>query len=456
VKFNSAAQLGVATSYTLGVAAGSTGLTWTNLTQVIEYAGAVDVDNSKTIYIDHDALNGGTFVYRNSGAATLNHTGDIYHNRATISETLSLDASGGPIIIWGQLREASTGILSVTKTGTYAATLRGINTFRGNLTLSAGMTYGVSLSALGANNAATVQVSGGAALSMDVACNYNAGKVLAISGVGPVMGTGNTGSLILNWTGTHTYSGGVSATGATYVRATATSTLNATVTSNNSNLRLGAAAGNTVTFSGAVSGTNGLLIGRSTTYPSATVEGSDTGTVVLGAANTFTAPSKINFGTLSVDADNKLGTAPASPTTEYLVIGQGTVFKATGTFTLAANRGIAVGPSGYDLGTGASSIEVASGQTLTYAGVIANNANGAGTLAKIGTGKLVLSNANTYSGGTDITTGTLRATHLNALGTGPVVQSAETVLQTPNSNGKIVFGGAYSNNGGILRIGGST
>lgn len=460
VKFNIAAQLGAAQYYAFY---SSNVVTWTSLTHVIEYTGSGAPTNAKIIFIDHTANNGGTFIYRNSssGGALLTQSGDIWHNRPTIAETVTLHANLGPMFISGRLFEASTGILSVTKTGDFDVTLSGNNNFRGNLSLTAGLTKAAHANALGANNAATVSVATLTALSLDVAATYNAGKVLALTGVGPASGTGNTGSLILNNTGTNTFSGGITTSGGTYIRATASGTLVATITSlTNSDVRLGSAPGVTATFNGVISGIissagvpKNLLIGRSTTSPP-TEAGSDTGTVVLGSANTYDAPTKINFGVLSVDADNKLGTVPVAPTAGYLDLGRGTSFKATGTFTLSANRGIVIGNNGYDLGSGDSSIEVASGQTLTYDGIIADNAGGATPLAKTGTGNLVLNGANTHSLGTKLTAGTLKVGSGAALGTGDFTQSASTVFQTP-SNGKLTMPGAYVNNGGTLRIGGA-
>src|SRR5207247_1558771 len=111
----------------------------------------------------------------------------------------------------------------------------------------------------------------------------------------------------------------------------------------------------------------------------------------------------INAGTIAVAADAGLGTAPAVATPGKLTFGGGTL-RTTASFTLAANRGIAL--------TGAGTISTNPGTTLTYGGIIA----GASPLTKAGTGPLPLSGANTYSGATTVSAGVLDVQNNTALG----------------------------------------
>ena len=127
------------------------------------------------------------------------------------------------------------------------------------------------------------------------------------------------------------------------------------------------------------------------------------GQLTLSAANTFSGPVSILAGTLSVAADNNLGATPAGPTPGRIRI-DGGALRTTATFTLAANRGIALGPTA---GSGAGTFTVNSGTTLTYGGVIANNGGGTGGLTKNAFGGLTLSAANTYTGPTVIQNGTV-------------------------------------------------
>jgi len=154
-------------------------------------------------------------------------------------------------------------------------------------------------------------------------------------------------------------------------------------------------AGTTLTISGVISGAGGL-----------TKAGA--GTVTLSAANTYTGVTTINAGTIAIAADAGLGAAPGAPTAGKLTFGGGTL-RTTASFTLAANRGIAL--------TGAGTISTNPGTTLTYGGIIA----GASPLTKAGTGTLIVSGANTYTGATAITAGTLQLGATNAVPSGSAV-----------------------------------
>ena len=131
------------------------------------------------------------------------------------------------------------------------------------------------------------------------------------------------------------------------------------------------------------------------------------GTLTLSHANSYTGVTTVSAGTLSIAADNNLGTAPNSATAGFLTINGGTL-ATTSSFTLNANRGLSLGASG-------GTIDVASGTTLTYSGIAASS----GMLTKIDTGTLVLGGANTYSGVTTVSAGTLSIAADNNLGTVP-------------------------------------
>ncbi len=158
---------------------------------------------------------------------------------------------------------------------------------------------------------------------------------------------------------------------------------------------------------------------------------SGAGTLVLGGTNTFTGPVAVNAGVLSVSADANLGTAPGVATPGSIVLNTGTLL-ATSTFTLDPNRGVTVGTG---TSGGAGTVNVAANQTLTYNGVIANNGGVASQLNKTGAGTLVLGGANTYTGGTFISNGTVILNNLQGLGTA----GQQTVAPTGSNDGGLLI-----------------
>ena len=190
--------------------------------------------------------------------------------------------------------------------------------------------------------------------------------------------------------------GSLTMTGGT-LATTASFTLNA-----NRGVSLGASGGTLDTASGTTLTYNGIIAG------SGGLTKIDSGTLVLGGANTYTGTTSISTGKLSIAADQNLGTAPALATTGLLIVSGGTLV-TTASFTLNANRGISLGTTG-------GTLDPVSGTTLTYNGIIA----GAGFLGpKTNPGTLVLGGANTYTGATIINSGKLLISADNNLGTTP-------------------------------------
>lgn len=145
------------------------------------------------------------------------------------------------------------------------------------------------------------------------------------------------------------------------------------------------------------------------------------GKLSLPGGSNYAGSTTVNGGTLSIAADSALGSSPGAATPGSLTVGSATL-QAGGTFTLNANRGIALSSS-------SSSVDVSSGSTLTYNGVVA----GSGKLNLTGTGTLNLGGTNTYSGGTLIPTGsTLNLSGTGTAGTGQVALQGGTIKLNRN------------------------
>jgi fibronectin-binding autotransporter adhesin len=178
------------------------------------------------------------------------------------------------------------------------------------------------------------------------------------------------------------------------------------------------------TFGGVISGTGGLIK-------------SGSGTLTLIAANTYTGATTINAGTLSFSSLGNLGNGTA------INFGGGRLRWETGNTTDISGRTVTVNAGGATLDVQAN--------TVTFAGAVGNS--GSGALAKTGTGTLVLSSANTYTGGTSVDQGTLRVTNAGGLGSGAVTINNGGTLEI---NGAVTLNKAITLNNGATLYGTST
>ncbi len=161
---------------------------------------------------------------------------------------------------------------------------------------------------------------------------------------------------------------------------------------------------------------NAALADRGATPLALTASGgASAGTIVLGAANTYTGGTTLtNAVTLRLDSSGTLGS--------------GAVALSAGT-VLMVNRA----------------------DTFT----LANALTGAGQLVQGGTGTTVLSGANTFSGGTTVSAGALRLDAAGTLGTGAVALSSGTSLELANT-ASTTLANAFTGAGSILKSGAGT
>ena len=138
-----------------------------------------------------------------------------------------------------------------------------------------------------------------------------------------------------------------------------------------------------------------------------------TGTLALGGSDTYSGGTTLSAGQLNLNNASAIGSGP-------LTISGGTIGNTSGAaITLSTNNAqnwngdfTFAGSNDLNLGGGAvtmsssRTVTVASGN-LTVAGVISDGSNGY-SLTKAGTGTLTLAGADTYSGPTTVSGGTLQ------------------------------------------------
>ncbi len=155
------------------------------------------------------------------------------------------------------------------------------------------------------------------------------------------------------------------------------------------------------------------------------------GTLELTAASTYTGGLNVSAGTF------EFTTTSAIPVGNTITLASGTtLLYANATNNVSLNRALVLS------GTGFSSLNVSSSSvTDLYAGTI----TGTGGLTKVGGYTLYLTNsANTYSGGTNISTGTLRSNAVGATGTGLVNVVAGATLGGSGSTGATTVAGTIT------------
>jgi autotransporter-associated beta strand protein len=434
-------------------------------------------------------VNSGTFDLNGQSETidTLSGNGTVDDVSGAGSSALTVGINNGSSTFSGVIKN-TTGAVSLIKSGNGTLTLTGNNSYSGGTTISQGTLVVGSNTALGSGN---ITMNGGA-LQASGSGQTLANPVILANGTTSTFTSASGGDLALN--GNLSGSGNVTKNGTfsmdlagadnsqfsgTFTvtqsglgfRSSGAGSANADWVINGGTFCFMQGSGFTVQLgslsgSGPLAGTAGVctfVIGgdnKSTSFGGSINNGSGpcslnkvgTGSLTLAGASGYSGGTTILGGTLSISADNNLGSVPGNATPGSIVLNGGTL-QATGNITLSSNRGIALGPSS---GSGGGSIDVTGNNTLSYGGIIANNGNGTGSLTKTDTGTLVLSGNNTYSGGTTISLGTLKLQG-GAFWTtaGNYTIAANAVLNLDGNTG-VALGNTTISGNGTLRITGGT
>ncbi|MBM4155551.1 MAG: PEP-CTERM sorting domain-containing protein [Lentisphaerae bacterium] len=340
-------------------------------------------------------------------------------NSSTTLGTLTVNQSANT-----SYNGAIGGNLSLVKGGMGVLTLSNATTHTGPTILNAGglvvmaenglggsaVTVNGGTLALGTTNAipGTLTFSGGnntAALGTTYALDqaFIEWAAAKVSGTVPVLVSGGNNANSLSFTG---------ALSGTFLGGVGLATNSGGVSWADSTLRLGGGSGS-LRYAAAIGGATNVVIGP--------VGGNSTSIVELPGGNTHSGTTVINSGTLRVLADSSLGAVPGVATPASITVNGGGMVASTADVQLDARRGVAIGTNGATFGA-------PNGGVLRIHGVIADLPGEMGRLTAAGAGILVLSNTNTYSGGTIVSPGQELVIQGNrALGFGPVTLAGGTL-----------------------------
>ena len=329
----------------------------------------------------------GAFAMQGAGTVTYQVTGSS-PNTITFNGG-ALGESGGTANI---VNTSTNGTLAVNLDAhgsPYTVTLN-------NLTLNSGTSNDTV--SLGSNS--TLLLAGTSSISGVISGSgnliFNSGGSLTLSGINTYTGstTVSAGSLILSTGGSIAGSSGVAiSSGATFDISSTTSGASIQSVTGSGNINLGS---KTLTltpssadiFSGAITGSGGNLIVATT----------GSSTLTLTGANTYSGSTTVSSGTLAL-------TGTGSIANSSLTVATSSTFDISGTTSGATVQGLS-GAGTVTLGSQALTVnESPSSTTTTFSGNIGGSG---GSLIKTGPGTLILTGSNNYTGGTTVSAGVLQ------------------------------------------------
>jgi fibronectin-binding autotransporter adhesin len=409
-------RLAAANTYSGGTTVNNGGLLVAiNSTGSATGSGPVTVDSGGRLSIGSNSPNGAI-----GGNITVNGTGQVEFNRSTDYTHAGVISGTGQVQILG-----TAGAITLTGANTYTGSSR----IDGTLTVTT-LANGGAASGVGASsNAASNMIIGNGGSLRYTGAAANTDRLFTIGTGGATISGSGSGALQFLNTGTLAFSSPNTSASLTLAGSTLYNSLRPILTDNGS----------------------GVV--------SLNVTGS--GLWFINGANTYTGPTTITGATLatgSPDFGNGLitnggqasGLGASSSAAANLVLNGGTLVLEGPTastdrlFTLGTGGGTLSDLGIYTPGaitfsnTGAIALSgTNTARTLTLNGTAANshtlvpvlgdNGSGASSIVKNGSGTWVLAGANTYTGGTTISAGTLVAATNSALGTGSVTLNGGTL-----------------------------
>ncbi len=376
-------------------------------------------------YTGGTTISGGTLVATNVEALG---SGDVTDNA-----TLELNTGG-------TFDNVISGSGQVVKSGDEMLTLSGANSYTGGTTISGGTLVVSNVEALGSGD-----VTDNATLELNTGGDFDNN----IGGTGSVV---KSGDKTLTLSGANSYTGGTTISGGTLV-ATNVEALGSGDVTDNATLELNTGG----TFDNVISG-------------SGQVVKSGDEMLTLSGANSYTGGTTISGGTLVASNVEALGSGDVTDNAtlelntggdfDNAISGSGQVVKSgDDALTLSGNNSYTGGTLISDGTLVASNVEALGSGDVTNDAVLELNTggdfdnaiSGSGQVVKSGDKTLTLSGANSYTGGTTISGGTLVASNVEALGSGDITDNATLELNTGGD-----FDNAISGSGQVVKSGDET
>ena len=336
-------------------------------------------------------------------------------------------------------------------------------------TLSAGGVLMTANSGASAINGGTLEGTSGGNLTLiqyNTAANLSIGSAIVDNGSATALDKSGAGTVVLS--GADTYSGGTNITGGVLqfaksqalpgtgtvtVNSGATLGLNVNTTGANGEFTPAGVAsilGSATFQNGASIGIDTTNAGGSLTYSSAIANAIGlnklgTGTLVLGAANTYTGPTTVSSGTLQLGAAGSGTISASSP----VVLGNvaGATFDLNNNAT-TINSLSGGGATGGSIALGSANLTIGGGVTANFAGAI----TGTGGLHVAKGSVQNLTGAPSYTGATTVNTGSL---NLSSSSGSSVGSAAADIAIAPGSadRGNLTVGTGVTLNANNLLIG---
>ena len=410
---------------TLTVVAGGTGTTILSGNET--YSGVTKV-SAGTLQIGS-----GSNSFTGAGTVTVSGTGSLAINLATgnVAPAIDLSAAGNTLKMIGANTNTLTHVISGTggifdQNGTGKTILSAAETYTGATNVNAGTLEVDGSLAMGS----TVAVGTSGTLTGNGTINGN----VTLTGNGTIGTSGNiAGTLGITggiWSGSGSVTGLVTASSGAF-RLTGSLTAPAGLDVTGGTLAgVGTLTGNLSYTSSASSTFGGIIAGGSSTL----TLNNAAATLTITGASTYTGATTVTAGNLTLGNGTTAGTTIS---TSAVTVASGATF--TTNLPNSTTFSNTVTDNGHFVATGTA--------TYTLSGVI----SGTGDFTKTGTNGVIVTGANTYSGGTILNAGALAIDNTtgSGTGTGPVTINTGTTL-----GGKGTIGGAITlNKGGTLEPG---